>query len=307
MNQEDKPDTSPPPGSHGADFFDRLIAGRAGPDRDPGPDRADAAGNATLNGGGEPTGIEVPPYPDTEAGPADPANGEAEAPVEMPHEARRALVSLLRQGVILSSRKARLFESLYRHQTAIRRHLSEVYLNLVLDERAGVAFVAGLQGEDEEENGDGGGGEDPGEEETVSLISRRTLSLYDTLLLLVLRKYYQDRETAGEQRIVIDIERVESYLTPFLPLTNSEKSDRRKLNAALRKMADKKILGPIRGSEDRFEITPVIRYVVSAEFLETMLGEYLEIARKNGARIEGAEAADAEKATGEEGGGGHRI
>lgn len=194
----------------------------------------------------------------------------------MPPEARRALVSLLRQGVILYARKAKLFESLCQHQAAVRRHLSEVYLKLVLDERAGVAFVAGIQSEedDERDNWD--------DEEPVSLISKRTLSIYDTLLLLVLRKHYQDRETSGEQRIVIDTERVESHLTPFLPLTNSTKSDRKQLSAALQKMVKKKILSPVRGSDDRFEITPVIRYVVNAEFLESMLNEYLKIARENG-------------------------
>lgn len=209
---------------------------------------------------------------------ADESSGKS-----MPPEARRALVSLLRQGVILSSQKAKLFESLCQHQSAVRRHLSEVYLKLVLDERAGVAFVAGIQSEEDAEPGN------LDDEETVSLISRRTLSIYDTLLLLVLRKHYQDRETSGEQRIVIDTERVESHLTPFLPLTNSTKSDRKQLNAALQKMATKKILSPVRGSDDRFEITPVIRYVVNAEFLESMLNEYLKIARENGVGFHGDE------------------
>lgn len=205
-----------------------------------------------------------------------PAPSESDAiSSDMPPEARRALVSLLRQGVILSSQKAKLFEALCRYQTAVRRHLAEVYLKLVLDEKTGVAFVAGMQKEEEMEL------DNFADNEIVSLLSRRTLSLYDTLLLLVLRKHYQDRETSGEQLIVIDRERVESHLTPFLPLTNSTKSDRRKLGPALERMVKKKILRKIRGSKDRYEITPVIRYVVSAEFLENMLNEYLRIASEN--------------------------
>lgn len=194
-------------------------------------------------------------------------------------EASRALVSLLRQGVILSSQKPKLFDSLCRYQEVVRRHLSEVYLKLVLDEKSGLAFVASIQTESEADidNSD--------EEETVSLISRRMLSLYDTLLLLVLRKHYQNRETAGEQRIIVDVERIMSYLTPFIPLTNRGKSDREKLNAALKKMVDKKILSLVRGSEDRYEITPVVRYVVSAEFLETMLVEYMKLAAESGAQV----------------------
>lgn len=183
----------------------------------------------------------------------------------MPPEARRALVSLLRQGVILAGQKSNLFDSICRYQDAVRSHLADVYLKLVLDQRAGVAFIAGLDESDVEE-------------EAVSLITRRTLSLYDTLLLLVLRKHYQERETAGEQRIIIDIERIKANLSPFLPLTNSTRSDRKKLDASLQKMVERHILSSVRGSDDRFEITPIIRYVVNAEFLESMLAEYKQLA-----------------------------
>jgi len=192
----------------------------------------------------------------------------------MPPDARRALVSLLRQGVILAGQKAKLFDAICRYQAAVRNHLADVYLKLVLDERAGVAFVSGL---DESEDTD---------EEAVSLITRRTLSLYDTLLLLVLRKHYQERESTGEQRIIIDIERVEANLSPFLPITNSSRSDRRKLTGALQKMVDKHILSSVRGSDDRFEITPIIRYVVNAAFLENMRAEYLRLAQEAGLSLE---------------------
>lgn len=192
----------------------------------------------------------------------------------MPPEARRALVGLLRQGVILAGQKANLFDSICRYQDAVRNHLADVYLKLVLDQRAGVAFIAGLDESDVEE------------EEAVSLITRRTLSLYDTLLLLVLRKHYQERETVGEQRVIVDIERVEANLSPFLPLTNSTRSDRKKLDASLQKMVERHILSSVRGSDDRFEITPIIRYVVNAEFLESMLAEYKQLALDAGFNTE---------------------
>ncbi|PHM47426.1 DUF4194 domain-containing protein [Xenorhabdus miraniensis] len=195
----------------------------------------------------------------------------------MPVEARQVLVALLRHGVVLSSQKIKLFASLCRYQNDIRKYLSDIYLKLVLDERSGVAFIANINDEEDKESL----GMDENEE-TLSVISRRTLSLYDTLLLLVLRKHYQDRESFGEQKIIIDIERIESNLTPFLPLTNSTKSDRKKLNGALTKMVTKKILSQVRGSDDRFEITPIIRYVVNAEFLEKMLADYLNMANEKG-------------------------
>jgi len=190
---------------------------------------------------------------------------------KLPPEARRALVSLLKYGVILATQKSKLFDSVCRYQSAVQSHLADVYLKLVLDEKTGVAFVAQLDENDVED-----------EEESVSLITRRTLSLYDTLLLLVLRKHYQERESAGEQRVIIDIERIEANLLPFLPLTNSAKSDRKKLITTLNKMLEKRLLRKVRGSNDRLEITPVIRYVVNAVFLEQMLEEYQGLADEVG-------------------------
>ncbi len=195
---------------------------------------------------------------------------------DMPHDARRVLVHLMRQGVIIAAQKPKLFELVNRYEAQLRRHLSEVYLQLSVDARAGVVFVASSSGD--QAHADETNAADESIEGSLSLITKRTLPLYDTLLLLVLRKHYQDRESAGEQKITIDIERLESRLTPFLPLTDHASLDRRKLIARVKEMARRKVLSTIRGSEDRYEITPVIRYVVNAEFLESMLAEYQRLA-----------------------------
>tara|TARA_B100000749_G_C18384303_1_gene447418 strand:- start:246 stop:1136 length:891 start_codon:yes stop_codon:yes gene_type:complete len=194
-------------------------------------------------------------------------------PYQLPHEARRVLVYIMRHGAIIGAQKPKVFEALCRYEALIRRHLAGVYLRLVLDEKAGVAFVALNETETEDD-------ENSIDDEPVALISKRTLSLYDTLLLLVLRRHYQERETAGEQKITVDLERLESCLMPFLPLTNHAKADRKKLNGAVQKLVQKKVLASARGAEDRFEITPIIRYVVDAAFLESMLEEYLRLAQE---------------------------
>ena len=206
----------------------------------------------------------------------------------MPHDARRVLVHLMRQGSVMASQKPKLFELLCRHESAIRKHLSEVYLRLVLDQKMGVAFVASADFQNDISNinvepsseGNSENQDDPELDESTTLIPKRTLSLYDTLILLVLRKQYQDRESAGEQKITIDIERLESYLTPFLPITDHASKDRKKLLARVKEMVKRKVLSTIRGADDRYEITPIIRYVVSASFLESMLAEYTLLAQQ---------------------------
>lgn len=200
---------------------------------------------------------------------------------DMHHDARRVLVHLMRQGSVMASQKPKLFEQLCRYELVIRKHLSEVYLQLVLDQKSGVAFVASINSEHVGDNEDDGLEDEASDsDESATLIPKRTLSLFDTLILLVLRKHYQDRESAGEQKITIDIDRLESYMTPFLPITDHESKDRKKLLVRVKEMIKRKILSSIRGEEDRYEITPIIRYVVNASFLETMLTEYTALAQE---------------------------
>lgn len=212
----------------------------------------------------------------------------------MPGDASRVLVHIMRHGVIFHAQKPNLYNSLCQHQSMIQRHLSEVYLSLVLDERQGIAFIARSDSEtsgSSQDSFDAASTSDPKDlladelidstdnEHTHSLISKRTLTLYDTLILLMLRKYYQERETSGEQKIIIDIERLSSLLTPFLPLTDHTSRDLKKLSARLKELSRRHLLSSIRGTDDRYEITPLIRYVVSADFLESMLDEYLRLAQ----------------------------
>jgi hypothetical protein len=208
-----------------------------------------------------------------------PANGVA-APAEetttgrLAPEARRALVSLLKQGVILSSDKRLLYESICRHRAAIEAHLADMYLRLLLDERDGVALLMQQHGEERETEDE--------DEAAVALVNRRRLSLYDTLLLLVLRKHYQERQASGEQSVHVDFDHIESRLSPFLPLTTSTRTDRRRLSGAIEKMIERRLLARVRGDEERFEITPVIRYVVNAEVLEHLLGQYRALLEQAG-------------------------
>lgn len=188
----------------------------------------------------------------------------------LPAEAKRALVNLMRSGSVIAAQKPKLFEHICRYEKLLHGHLSDLYLRLLLDQKAGVALIV-----QQEVSGDGD------DEDIYTLIPRRTLTLYDTLLLLVLRKYYQEREATGEQKIIVDIEQIEAFLTPFLSLGNHAKSDRRKLSASLTRMTERKLLTTVRGEDSRYEITAVIRYVVNAEFLERLLGEYENLAKVN--------------------------
>lgn len=202
----------------------------------------------------------------------------------LPAEARRALVELMRQGVVIAESRRLVFDALCAHRTLIADHLADMYLRMLIDEPAGLALLLNAQP----------GGDDDAED-VAALISRRTLTVYDTLLLIVLRKHFLDRETAGDIRIRIDLAQLEALLMPFLPLTGSTSSDRKKLNGAVDGMKRRKILSAVRGEDERVEISPVIRYVVNAEYLEHLLEEYRRLAEEARAGLEtpsgGADAA----------------
>ncbi|WP_119395079.1 DUF4194 domain-containing protein [Salinibius halmophilus] len=183
----------------------------------------------------------------------------------LPLPTRKAIAYLLRNGVLLASQKPKLFADIVAGKRDIRSYLNQIFIDLTLDEHNGVAFIGNQQIDDEDA-------------ESFSLISQRQLLLIDTLLLLVLRKYYQERETQGEQTIAIDDDKMADLLSPFMPLFNRDKDFDRIFNPAVKRLLEKKLLLTIRGSEERYEVSPLIRYVVSAEFLQQLLSEYTRMA-----------------------------
>ncbi len=213
---------------------------------------------------------------------SNPVPQQSEEPVfgrgRLPAEARRALVELMRQGVVMAETRRLVFEALCAHRNAITDHLADMYLRVQIDERAGLALLLQIEVE---------GSPDEDDEERPALIVRPMLTLYDTLLLIVLRKYFLDRETAGDQRIRIDFDQVESLLMPFLALSTSTASARKKLNGALETMKKRKILSSVRGEESRYEISPVIRYIVKADLLERLRQEYMRLAKEGGVSVSG--------------------
>lgn len=196
-----------------------------------------------------------------------------------PEELKAALVLLLKRGTVLAKSKPALYQLFLRHQNVARSYLAKLYLSLVIDQQAGIVFIASEETDDEQAQ--------------PSLISKRTLSLYDTLVILILRKHYQDREATGEQTITIDSDTLLSRLVPFIALTQNSADDRKKLLTSLNKMSERQVLRVISGSEDRYEITPLIRYVVSADVLERLLADYVELAggNKDGVLFEDHEQA----------------
>ena len=183
-------------------------------------------------------------------------------------EARRALVTLLKQGVILGAEKRLLFDAVCKYEIDIRHQLANLYLELMLDHRLEVAVLVQKHEDTDTEGPD---------QSFIKLIQTRPLTLFDSLVILVLRKHYQQREAIGETRTLIELDQIAEQLVPFLPITNNESLDRKRLNAALEKLKDNKIITRVRGDSDRVEITPVIRFVIDSSYLSELEKEYRQL------------------------------
>lgn len=203
--------------------------------------------------------------PDSEAGAAIGADVSSKG--LLPPVARQALSELLSRGALTASGRPAAYDAIRVHRDRVEQVLGDLNLELVLDASTGIAAVRAPELAD-------------GEEGTHPLLRKRPLSLYDSFLALVLRRHYRERENAGDTRIIIDIATIQAALAPFLPLTKSDALDRKQLNGSIDRFKEWAIVNPVRGIEDQFEISPVIRIVISLEWLEQVLREYELMAAK---------------------------
>lgn len=179
----------------------------------------------------------------------------------LPFEARRVLCQLLAGPSVDAERHALLWPVLLREEAAIRARLSELFLELVLDRDLRVAFVRQA---------------DTGELETPILLRSSPLTFIDSVLLLTLRQRLAEAEAQG-QRAVVEGDELHAQLAVYEPPQGTDRAGfTRKLNAAIEKMKKNNVLQPIRGSEGRFEVSPTLKLLFSAEDVQALGAVYRE-------------------------------
>ncbi len=179
----------------------------------------------------------------------------------LPFEARRVLCQLLAGPSVDAERHALLWPVLLREEAAIRARLSELFLELVLDRDLRVAFVRQA---------------DTGELETPILLRSSPLTFIDSVLLLTLRQRLAEAEAQG-QRAVVEGDELHAQLAVYEPPQGTDRAGfTKKLNAAIEKMKKNNVLQPIRGSEGRFEVSPTLKLLFSAEDVQALGAVYRE-------------------------------
>ena len=178
---------------------------------------------------------------------------------ELSLDARRVLVQLLAGPSLDGQRHSKLWPILIRDEAAIRSRLSELFLQLVIDRDLQVAFTRQA---------------DTGDLEVPRLLRRANLTFLDSILLLHLRQRLTQAEAHGD-RAVISTDEIVEFLGVYEQAGNTDRAlFEKRIHASIEKIKKYSILRKIRSSEDRFEISPTLKLLFSAEEIQTLTRIY---------------------------------
>ena len=173
---------------------------------------------------------------------------------ELPLEVRRLLIQLLSGPSLDGRRHGVLWPILLRYQNMIRSRLADLFLELVRDTDDQVAFVRQA---------------DTGDLETPILLRRTRLTFLDSVLLLYLRQQLAEADLRGE-RAVVSVGEMMEQLSLYEPALNKRSS------SSIEKAKKNSLISAIRGSDNRFEVSPTLKLLFSAEQVAALSGVYKE-------------------------------
>ena len=182
---------------------------------------------------------------------------------EMVLDTRRVLVQLLAGPSLDGRRHPKLWPVLVRDEVVIRRRLAELFLELVIDQEVQVAFTRQA---------------DTGELDVPRLLRRAQLTFIDSILLLHLRQRLTQADSQGDRAVVSTDEMME-FLTLYERAANNDHAGfMKRVHASIEKIKKHSILQKIRSSEDRFEISPTLKLLFSAEEIQALTHLYQRMA-----------------------------
>ncbi|EWS80220.1 hypothetical protein BF93_04220 [Brachybacterium phenoliresistens] len=171
-------------------------------------------------------------------------------------ESRRVLVALL-QGPFLDGRKdAVRYSQLLRDRAAIEARLADLFLELVVDDDAQVAFVR-----QSEEDAD-----------APKLLRRLTgLNRLDSVLLLVLRQMLLTQSSRGQRAVVSEAE-IQQALAAYRRSTSTDEAGFAKdVRASIAKVQRAGLLDE---QGDSYEVSPVLRLMIGPDTAREFIGLY---------------------------------
>ncbi|MGO4701588.1 DUF4194 domain-containing protein [Dyella sp. 2RAB6] len=192
----------------------------------------------------------------------------------LPLEVRRVLCQLLAGPSIDAGRHATLWPVLLRYEASLHSQLCELFLQLVIDREAGVAFVRQA---------------DTGELDTPVLLRSLPLTFIDTVLLLHLRQQLLEGEAQGRRAVVEEGALIDALSVYEKNVSTDRAGFAKRVAAAIGKLRESHVLERLRGSEDRYEVSPTLKLLFCAEDVQALTQVYRELRGADTLLQEGAD------------------
>jgi len=164
-------------------------------------------------------------------------------------------VQLLAGPSLEARRHPKLWPIIVRDEVVIRRRLAELFLQLVMDVDQKIAFTRQA---------------DVGDVDSPTLLRRSPLTFLDSILLLYLRQCLTQADARGE-RAVVSADDILEQLSIYQAATSTDRAGfAKRVHASIEKMKKSNMLQKIRASEDRFEVSPTLKLLFSAEEIQAL-------------------------------------
>jgi len=180
----------------------------------------------------------------------------------LPLDARRALCQLLSGPSVDAARHNQLWPAVLRYEAQLRSHLNDLFLELVLDRDVGVAFTRQA---------------DTGELETPVLLRSSPLTFIDSVLLLHLRQQLAEADAQGHRAVVEETVLVDALSVYEKNLSTDRAGFNKRVAASITKMKENHVLEKLRGSDDRYEVSPALKLLFSAEDVQNLAQIYRQL------------------------------
>ncbi len=184
------------------------------------------------------------------------------------------LINLL-QGVVRKEDNAEIWNTIRSQQFRIDEYMEKIGLSLVIDDEGGFAFLK--QRDDDV---------------LPHLVKKQPLTFRMSLFLALLRNEINEYDSgSGEGALVIREEEMVRRMKPYFPDVSDEVKFTNSIDRCFSKALEMKILVPVKDNEYEYEVQPVLRRFMDAEWLSKFnrqLDKYME---ENGLTVKKEEEA----------------
>ncbi len=173
--------------------------------------------------------------------------------VKQQHQKSTVQIRLLK-GPVYRAKHKDLWHWLERDQIQIRAYFQQIGLSLIIDDNEGYAFLKQ---------------QDVSEAEGIDLprlITRRSLTFHQTLLLVLLRKRLAEHDSEeSAPRLIVERSDIYQWLQAFYPEVSNEVKQRKEFDVLIKKVTEMGFLSVLSDYPDSFEVQRILKAVISAD------------------------------------------